>query len=264
MRRLGWEARHVPRTQDCIAGTDRGGAGRTASPAAPARRGPSLGPTHPGRAGLRGAWRDQPRGGRRSGREPPDGGDLARALRRAPLGGAGGRAALRGAADHRRRGGRAPGRPDAGGGTAERHALEHARDGAPRRHEPDRGEPHLARLRPAAAPGGDLQALHRSGIRREGARHCRALPGPAGARPGAVRGREAANPGRAGHGAGIPSAAGPSRTAHSRLPPPRHARPLRRPRREGRHGDPRLRAASPQHRVPCLPRPRRAGRAAGC
>jgi hypothetical protein len=33
---------------------------------------------------------------------------------------------------------RLPGRADAGGSTAARHALEHARDGAPRRHEPDR------------------------------------------------------------------------------------------------------------------------------
>src|SRR5918997_6835699 len=34
---------------------------------------------------------------------------------------------------------RLPGRAHARGGAAGRHALQHARDGAPRRHEPDRG-----------------------------------------------------------------------------------------------------------------------------
>lgn len=40
------------------------------------------------------------------------------------------------------------------------HAFEHALHGASRWHEPDAGVAHLARLRPAAAPSRDLQALH--------------------------------------------------------------------------------------------------------
>ena len=54
------------------------------------------------------------------------------------------------------------------------------------------GGAHLARLRAAAAPERDLQALHGPAVRREGARHRRPLPRAARARAGAVRGREAA------------------------------------------------------------------------
>jgi len=51
----------------------------------------------------------------------------------------------------------------------------------------------------------------------------------------------------------FPRAAGPSRAAHPRLPPPRHPRPVRRPRRQGGHRHRRLRAPSPQRRVSCFP-----------
>src|SRR5918911_650726 len=53
--------------------------------------------------------------------------------------------------------------------------------------EPRSGAPRLARLRPAAAPERDLQALDRPRIRGEGARHRRPLPRPTGPGAGPVR-----------------------------------------------------------------------------
>src|SRR5690606_1790794 len=55
--------------------------------------------------------------------------------------------------------------------------------------------PHLEGVRSPAASQRDVQALQRSLFRREGARHRRALHGAAGARAGAVRGREEPDPG---------------------------------------------------------------------
>ncbi len=49
----------------------------------------------------------------------------------------------------------------------------------------------VAGLRPAAAPLGDVQAVHRPVLRGQGARRRRALPRPARAGTGAMRGREA-------------------------------------------------------------------------
>ena len=145
-----------------------------------------------------------------------------------------------------------------------RHALEHARDGAPRGHEPDRGVADLARLRPAAAPAGDIQALDRPAVRREGARHRRAVPAPAGSRAGAVRGREAPDPGaRPARQPMLADAAGPARAADARLRA--HgtidlfaALDVAKPARSSATA-----IASPQRRVPRVPRRRSSARSAG-
>lgn len=191
-------------------------AGRLGAPAAPAWCGSGSGAAHPHCPGRRRAGGDQSRRGQVPWRRLPDHGDLAPAPCRAPPGEADRRAALRDATHHRRCGGRAADRAGARGSAAERHPLEHARPGAPHRHGPDRGQPHLARLGLAAASRGRLRAVVRSRLCPEGARHRRPLPGSAGPRPRAVRGREAADPGDARHGAGIPAAARPSRAVHAR------------------------------------------------
>src|SRR3712207_8538415 len=46
-----------------------------------------------------------------------------------------------------------------------------ARDGQALRPQPDGGQPHLAGVRPPAAPGRDLQTLQRPGVRRRSEEH---------------------------------------------------------------------------------------------
>ena len=141
------------------------------------------------RAGLRrGAQNKQVAAG--SGCDPAHGPQVAPPLRRRSAGRAARRAALGRAAHDRRRADRGGDRRDAGEPAGGRHALELARHGQGERPVHLHGAAHLARVRPAAAPAGDLQALHRSRLRRQGARRGRALHGPAGPGPGAVRRRE--------------------------------------------------------------------------
>ena len=85
---------------------------------------------------------------------------------------------------------------------------------------------------------------------------------PLAARPrlGAVRGREAADPGRRANRAGAADAPGAARAQDPRLPPPRHPRPVRRPRREDRDGDRPMSAAASRPVVPGLPRHHRGER----
>src|ERR687894_143751 len=71
----------------------------------------------------------------------------------------------------RRRAGRGAGGPDAVGAAGGGHPLEPADHGEGLRPVGHDGGPGLARLRPAAAPGRDVQALDRPAVRREGARH---------------------------------------------------------------------------------------------
>ena len=77
------------------------------------------------------------------------------------------------------------------------------------------GQAHLARLRPAAASGGDVQALQRSAVHRQGARHRGPVPGAARPRARAVRGREVADPGAGSHPAAAAAWPGASRAAHA-------------------------------------------------
>ncbi len=64
-----------------------------------------------------------------------------------------------------------------------RHPLEYAQHGARDGLVADGGQPDLARLRSATAPAGNLQALDRSTVRRQGPRHRRAVSRPALADP---------------------------------------------------------------------------------
>ncbi len=84
-------------------------------------------------------------------------------------------------------------------------------DGRGHRHEPVRGEPHLAGLRPEAPSARDLQALHRPAVHREGAGHRRALPEPARGGGRALRRREDAGPGAGAHGSDPAAACRPPR-----------------------------------------------------
>ena len=90
------------------------------------------------------------------------------------------------------------------------------------------GRADLAGVRPQAAPGRHVQAVHRSAVHREGPRRGRAVPGPARAGAGAVRGREVADPGAGPVRAGAADDAGHARAAHPRLRPPRRHHPVRR------------------------------------
>ena len=103
-----------------------------------------------------------------------------------------------------------------------RHPLEHAHHGARNGRIADGGDAHLARLRLAAAPPGDLQAVQRSVVRREGARHRRAVPGPAATRRWCCAWTRRARSRRS--IARSPSCRWPraSRAAHPRLHAPRH------------------------------------------
>ena len=110
---------------------------------------------------------------------------VAQVFRRAAAGRPGG-GTRRGATEDRRRQGHQGGDDDAGGAAAQRHSLEHALAGQDFRFVGLQRASHLAGLLPAAPPQRDLQALDRPAVRREGARHRRPLPGPAGACAGAV------------------------------------------------------------------------------
>ena len=94
-----------------------------------------------------------------------------------------------GANAHGRSGGqgcRADAQRDAGG----RHPLVAALDGQGKRPFAHDDLAHLGRLRLAAAPLGDLQALQRSALRGQGPRHRRPVSLAAGPRAGALRRRE--------------------------------------------------------------------------
>src|SRR5659263_225327 len=86
------------------------------------------------------------------------------------------------AADGERRAHRGADRAHPGGAAAaRRHALVDAPHGGRQRPLAVDGLARLADLRPAAAPRRAREALQGSAVRREGARHRRPLPRPAGA-----------------------------------------------------------------------------------
>ena len=168
---------------------------------------------------------------------------VAGSLRRASAGGAGGCATLRSAADHRRRGGRAPGRPDAW------------------RRRPANAT-HWSTRTMARRAGMSQTAVSRIwrafGLRPHQAETFKLSSDPAFVeKVRDVVGLYLAPPDRAlvlcvdekpqiqavqGTAPAIPLRPGQAERVDTRLPPPWHARPVRRARREGRHGDRRLRA----------------------
>ena len=105
---------------------------------------------------------------------------------------------------------------DAGG----RHPLVVALDGRGKRPFAHDDLAHLGRLRLAAAPLGDVQALQRSALRGQGPRHRRPVSLAAGPRAGALRRREEPDPGARPYTAGPADVAGHPRTAHARLQAP--------------------------------------------
>ena len=197
------------------------------------RAGP--GPARPHRAGQCGRG-ERHRGRRAVGHHAGHSRQVAAAVYRGPLRWPARRGEARSAAQDRRCRCGARGDDDAGIDAAGRHPLEHALDGQGERAQPGDGRSHLAGLRPQAAPCRDLQAVQRSPVRREGARHRRVVSASAGARRGSVRRREVANPGAR----PLPAAAAPETrpggTAHPRLQAPRHHIAVRRPRRGDRRG----------------------------
>src|SRR3546814_13776106 len=71
--------------------------------------------------------------------------------------------------------------------------------------------PDMGRLRTAAASVRDIQVVHRSAVRGQGAGHCRPLHVAAEPSGHIVRGREVANPGAGSRAAGIAHGAGRAR-----------------------------------------------------
>src|SRR4029453_7063092 len=132
-----------------------------------------------------------------------------------------------GTAPHHGCRGGARGDAHAGGETARCHPLEYARDGGPLWLEPEHGQSHLARLRPAAASHRGLQALEGPALRGEGAGYRGPVPGSPRSRLGVVRRREVANSGPGSPPAAAADAAGPSGTPHTRLHAPWHDVALR-------------------------------------
>jgi transposase len=110
----------------------------------------------------------------------------------------------------------------------------------------------------SADPVGGGAANHR-----QGARHRRALPRPAGPGLGPVRRREDRNPGGRAHPAGAADAARPAGAAHLGLHPPRHVLAVRGLGRGGGPGHRPLLPAAPGGGVPRFPRRGGRGRARG-
>ena len=89
-----------------------------------------------------------------------------------------------------------------------------------------------------------LQVVHRPVVHRQGPRHRRVVPEPAGAGGGGLRRREDRGAGPGPHPARAAVAAPHARAAHPRLRPPRHDRPVRGAEPGHRGGHP------PAHRPP--------------
>ena len=82
-----------------------------------------------------------------------------------------------------------------------------------------------------AAPAGHVQGQQGPGVRREGRRRRRAVPGSAGRRGGALDRREDADPGAGPDPAGAADRVRRDRETHPRLRPARHHEPVRRAER---------------------------------
>ncbi len=135
--------------------------------------------------------------------------------------------------------------------------LDRRHDGEGGRHQRQLGPAHLARARPAAAPGPAVQALERSALRREAARCGRALSRPAGARHRALGRREEPDPGARPDPARPADEEGPRRHDDPRLQAARHDDAFRRAERARRHRHRPEHAAAPPPGVHPLPQHRR-------
>ncbi len=135
-----------------------------------------------------------------------------------------------------------------------------AADGRGLRHQRVLGAAHLEGAWPGAAPRPQLQALQRSRLRREAARHRRALCRPARPCRGAVGRREVPDPGARPHPARPADEEGPGRHHDPRLQAQRHHHAVRRAQRARRHGDRPQHAAPPAPGVHPLPQRHRARR----
>ena len=144
-----------------------------------------------------------------------------------------------------------------------RDPLEHPLAGQAGRPESQHGRPDLARLRAAAASQRDVQAVARSAVHREGARHGRPVSRPAGPRAGAERGREEPDPSARSHRADSADDVRLARAADARLPPPRHDVAVCGARCRDRQGHRRVSSAASQPGVPAVPRDDRRQRAGG-
>ena len=109
------------------------------------------------------------------------------------------------------------------------------------------GQPHLARLRAAAAPDARRFKLSKDPLFIEKVRDIVGLYlNPPDRALVLCVDEKTPDPGPRSHAAAAADAAGPGRAAHARLRPPRHHVALRRARREDRHGHRRVPPAPPR------------------
>src|SRR3546814_17615062 len=111
-----------------------------------------------------------------------------------------------------------------------RHALVDPFHGRQVRAVTHHHPPDLGRVRPAAAPVRDIQAVHRSATCRQGAGHSRALHVAAEPGDSGVLGGKIAHPGAGSRGRGLAPGCGGSCAELPYLPPTRHDIPLLPPR----------------------------------
>ena len=147
---------------------------------------------------------------------------VAAAVLRGPPRRAGRRAAPGPAEVGLRRRGRGADHRDPREGSEQRHALVDPVDGRAPGDVAVHGVAGVAGLRAGPAQDRDLEAVERPAVHRQGPRHRRALPRPAGAGAGALRGREDPDPGARPHRTDLPDAARHPRAGQPRLRPPRH------------------------------------------
>ena len=117
------------------------------------------------------------------------------------------------------------------------HALEHSPPGGQAGGVAHDGGAGVEQASAAAAPVGALHELQRSELRAEGCRHHRAVPEPACARGGVLRGREDGDSSPRSQRSGAAAVAGTSRTARVRVLPARHAGAVRGVQYEDRRSD---------------------------
>lgn len=196
------------------ADSDRSGGRKIAADRSPPEDEPAHGApcAHRARVCRRG---EQPGGGSPGGQLGHDRGQMAEPVCHRSFGSVGRPAALRSAAHGDRPASGGCHHQDLGDQTEGSHPLEHALFGPGNRAEPRHHRPDLAGLWAAAAPAGQLQTLPRSVLRREGARHRRTVYEPAGARLGAVCGREEPMPGLGAFPAAVATAPGSARAGHA-------------------------------------------------
>src|SRR5512143_3068457 len=125
--------------------------------------------------------------------------------------------------------------------------------------QPGHRAPGLAGPGAAAASGGDVQVVHRSAVRGEARRRCRAVPEPAGEGRGAVPGREEPGAGVGPHPAVAAHEEGPGRHHDPRLQAQRDDHAVRRAERADGGGHRPVPAPAPSRRVPRVPAPHPAG-----